>query len=231
MKVTELEKRMKVKYFYLKNGFPLTLQLPFEKEIPKEDKGYHRCYAHKWANLNRFLVRCPFDLNFSILPIEDKKEYKIIFNDEFTENIIKDGWVFIHPSDAILFHKPVFQIPLNVVFYSEEKCFLETSSPNNFDHNLKFINGKFDISSWVRPLNIAFEIQNIHQKIQLKRNEIIGELIFHTSKINKNIILEENNNPSSELLSLSQENTKVSSYIKNTKTLISKGKQLLQRLI
>ena len=148
-----------------------------------------------------------------------------------TENIIKDGWVFIHPSDAILFHKPVFQIPLNVVFYSEEKCFLETSSPNNFDHNLKFINGKFDISSWVRPLNIAFEIQNIHQKIQLKRNEIIGELIFHTSKINKNIILEENNNPSSELLSLSQENTKVSSYIKNTKTLISKGKQLLQRLI
>ena len=120
---------------------------------------------------------------------------------------------------------------MNVVFYTKETCFLETGSPNNFQHNLKFINGKFNISSWVRPLNIAFEIQSYHQKVHIKRNEIIGELIFHTSKINENIILEENENPSSQLLNLSQGNSKVSGYIKNTKTLIDKGKKLLQKII
>jgi hypothetical protein len=59
----------------------------------------------------------------------------------------------------------------------------------------------------------------------------MGELIFHTSKINENIILEENKNPSSQLLNLSEGNSRVSGYIKNTKTLISKGKKLLQEII
>ena len=49
--------------------------------------------------------------------------------------------------------------------------------------------------------------------------------------MNENIILEENENPSSQLLNLSQGNSKVSGYIKNTKTLIGKGKKLLQKII
>ena len=59
----------------------------------------------------------------------------------------------------------------------------------------------------------------------------MGELIFHTFKINENIILEENKNPSSQLLNLSEGNSRVSGYIKNTKTLINKGKKLLQKII
>ena len=222
---------MKIKYFYLQNSLPDSLRLSFDKEIPNQDKGYHRCYAHKWANLNRFTVKCPYDLNFSINPIEGQEEYSITFHDVNTSNLFKDGLIQVTFSDAVVRHKPVFQLPLNVVFYTKETCFLETGCSNNFQHNLKFINGKFDISSWVRPLNVAFEIQSYTQPVRIKRNEIMGELIFHTSKINENIILEENKNPSSQLLNLSEGNSRVSGYIKNTKTLISKGKKLLQEII
>ena len=222
---------MKIKYFYLQNSLPDSLRLSFDKEIPNQDKGYHRCYAHKWANLNRFTVKCPYDLNFSINPIEGQEEYSITFHDVYTSNLFKDGLIQVTFSDAVVRHKPVFQLPLNVVFYTKETCFLETGCSNNFQHNLKFINGKFDISSWVRPLNVAFEIQSYTQPVRIKRNEIMGELIFHTSKINENIILKENKNPSSQLLNLSEGNSRVSGYIKNTKTLISKGKKLLQEII
>ena len=172
-----------------------------------------------------------WDLNFSINPIEGQEEYSITFHDVYTSNLFKDGLIQVTFSDAVVRHKPVFQLPLNVVFYTKETCFLETGCSNNFQHNLKFINGKFDISSWVRPLNVAFEIQSYTQPVRIKRNEIMGELIFHTSKINENIILEENKNPSSQLLNLSEGNSRVSGYIKNTKTLISKGKKLLQEII
>ena len=224
---------MKINYFYHpKSEIPEAVRIEPEKIIvPNTGKGYHQCYAHKWANLNRFLIRSYFDLNFSFLLNKDSPGCKILLNDNFTKNLYDKGILQIRPTDLVVSHKPVFQILLTMTFYSKQSCFLEVIHPENLDSNLRLIRGKFDISSWVRPISIALEIQNLDKGVIIKRNDILGEIAFHTERINEPIILEKNDNPSDKLIRLSEGNSTVTSYLANTKRLISNGKKLLKNIL
>lgn len=225
---------MKINYFYApQSRIPEVTRIDFEKvAVPDTGKGYHQCYAHKWANLNRFLVRSYFDLSFRVLPFEkDASEYKIILNDKYTMSLFKNEIVRIKPSDSVSIDRPVLQVLISTVFYSKKTCFMEVANPESLNSNLKLIKGKFDISSWTRPVNIALEVQHLGKDIIIKRNEIIAEIVFHTEKINENIILQRNENPSEKLIKLSYDNATVSGYLPNAKRLINKGRKLLRSII
>ena len=224
---------MKINYFYdPKSEIPEVARIEPEKIIvPNTGKGYHQCYAHKWANLNRFFIRSYFDLHFSFILNKKSNECKIVLNDKFTENLYKNEILKIKPTDLVDSHKPVFQILLSMVFYSKQTCFLEVIHPENLNSNLKLIRGKFDISSWVRPISIALEVQNLNKDVIIKRNDILAEVAFHTERINEPIILEKNNNPSDRLIRLSEGNSMASGYLANTKRLIGNGRKLLKSIL
>ena len=224
---------MKINYFYDPTSeIPEVARIEPEKIIvPNTGKGYHQCYAHKWANLNRFFIRSYFDLHFSFSLNKESNGFNVVMPDKFTKNLYEKEILQIRPTDLIDVHKPVFQILLTMTFYSKQSCFLEVIHPENLNNNLKLIRGKFDISSWVRPISIGLEVQSLGKDVIIKRNDILAEVAFHTERINETIILEKNDNPSDRLIRLSEGNSAVSGYLANTKRVISNGRKLLKSIL
>ena len=227
----EEEKRMIVRYFYMK-GAPRVIQqdlIPYEYGA---NKGYHKCFAHKWSVMNKYKVLSTYDIDLTISSKENE-EFLITFNDPTTEALMSNKIIDVlaNATHAIDKKRPILMINLGMVFYAPDKCILEEQNPATSHSNLKFITGKFDISKWVRPINVAFEIQHSPQRIKLNRISILCDLSFHALDINKKIKLEENLNPDPSLLNFSKENSEVTSFVKNTKSLINKGGELMKRYI
>ena len=222
---------MIVNYFYSPN-LPKVLHQDLDPYIFNTQLGYHKCYAYKWAVLNRFKVKCPYDLDFSVNYNKDKEDFLITFNNNTAERSFNEC-VIVNPQKSFTVDKNkfIFQIKLKTSFYTKEKCFMEMNHPEHLDVNLKLIKGKYDISQWLRPINAAFEVQKLPCRIVLSRESILCELIFHANKINEPIKLKENTNPSYDLIELAEGNAQISSYVKSAKTLIEKGAQLLKRYI
>ena len=91
------------------------------------------------------------------------------------------------------------------------------------------IKGKFDISKWCRPFNVAFELQKKHQRVTITRQHTICEIVFYADKINESIRLKENTNPSPRFIDFVNSNSRVTDYVTYARPLMEKGKALLRR--
>ena len=218
---------MIVNYFYT-GDLPRVLYHDLEPHTFINNKGYNKCYAHKWSLLNRFKFKSPVDLDFTI-SFKKANDFLITSNRGDTKNISKS--VIFTPNNMIEEDKLVFQIIVCICFYTKEKCFLEQCHPEQSLLDLKLIKGKFDISKWIRPVNVAFEAQKKHQRIVITPSDILCEFVFHTDKINEPIKLVENTNPSPDLIKFAKDNASVTSFTANAKNLIRKGSELVKRFI
>jgi len=221
---------MIVNYFY-SPGLPHVIHQDFEPYNFNTQEGYHKCYAHKWSVMNRFKIKCPYELDFN-LSFKEDRNVLIKFNNIISEKTF-NRFVISNPQQnfTVDTNKFVFQLRLLTSFYTKEKCFMELNHPEHLDSNLKLIKGKYDISKWLRPLNAAIEVQKLPCRVVLSREDILGELVFHAEKINEPIKLKENIKPSDELIYLSQENSQITDYVSKAKTLIERGSKLLKRCI
>tara|TARA_Y100001951_G_scaffold91279_1_gene85167 strand:- start:35 stop:733 length:699 start_codon:yes stop_codon:yes gene_type:complete len=193
-------------------------------------KGYKGCFAHKWSMINKFVYRSNIDLNFKILNLGDK--YKIEYMDTSqTEFCFTRGLVTVQDGhhDAKDMN-PVFQIETDKAFICKDKVFMEMQHHHSTPNNLKLITGKFDISSWARGINCAFEIKNQHQEVVIKRGDPLAVIAFYTDKINETFKIK-NINPSKELLKLTRSTALLTSFLAHVKILLPVGKTLLQNLI
>ncbi|MEL1225757.1 MAG: hypothetical protein VW963_03360, partial [Candidatus Neomarinimicrobiota bacterium] len=114
---------MIIKYFFSANkNIPRAVTLhpePVQKNWTQ--KGFHKCYAHKWSQINKFYLRSFFDYDFNI--VKTGKDNKLhIQHNPATNN----PEITCHLKDQINDTQIAFQMPWNhIVFYSEETCFLE----------------------------------------------------------------------------------------------------------
>jgi len=217
---------MIVNYFYA-GDLPRVLFHDLEPHTFINNKGYNKCYAHKWSLLNRFKFKSPIDLDFTI-SFKKANDFLITPNRGDTKNMGKS--VVFHVGNMIEEDKLVFQLT-GICFYTKEKCFLEQCRPEQSLLDLKLITGKFDISKWIRPVSVAFEAQKKHQRIVINRGDVLCEFAFHTDKVNEPIKLVENTNPSPDLIKFARDNSTVTEFAVNTKNLIQKGSELIKRFI
>lgn len=215
---------MKVNYFFTKD-IPAALTLDPEPISPDWKKqGYHLCYAHKWSVLNKFYLRSLIDCSFTYVKEGDKKGLRIL--DESTQSLINSRF-----EDQVYEDKLVGQCEYNIVFYTEQSCFIEVQHSYKTPKHIKIISGKFDISKWIRPIQIGFELDRTDYVYNIKRNDILCEIAFYTNKINEPIQLNHVKNPDPKLLDLAQSNTKTTAYIKNTMRLIERGALYLKDIL
>ncbi|MEL1225758.1 MAG: hypothetical protein VW963_03365, partial [Candidatus Neomarinimicrobiota bacterium] len=88
--------------------------------------------------------------------------------------------------------------------------------------------GKLDTSKWVRPIQPAFITESLHQRINIKRGDILCQLSFYSPNIKEKIVLECQDNPPQKIVDLVNENTLTTRYVKNTMSLIDRGAELLK---
>ena len=217
---------MIINYFYT-DALPRVLHQEVEPYKYGTNKGYHKCFAHKWSVMNRFKLKCPIEIDFTVAPKEDG-EFLITYNNN-TKSMLGKILNIDLMSGTVYKDKLVFQLHLGMCFYSKEKCFIEQCHPEESLPDLKMIKGKFDISKWCRPFNVAFELQKKHQRVTITRQHTICEIVFYADKINESIRLKENTNPSPRFIDFVNSNSRVTDYVTYARPLLEKGKELLRR--
>ena len=101
---------------------------------------------------------------------------------EATEQVIKNEISF-QPRSLWRDEKyPILQLSLPYVFFANETVYINQLEPNRFngDKSWSLIQGRFDISTWQRPINWAIEWTNTNKDIFIKKGEPLCQVIFET---------------------------------------------------
>ncbi len=223
---------MIVNYFLdptLDELLPKSAWLDLVKRGKGPNEGYNRCYAKKQADINTFHVLSPWDLHFKFA-IDTNGHKGMYAFDEYTKNLIKAAAIRYQEADQIEYNNPVVQMSLPFTFYTKKTCFLEMRHSYYSPKHCRTIEAKFDISSWVRPINFAFEIDEFDREIKIKRGDVLCEVAFHTDKV-ENVSLKENEDPDPRLTRLAKNNPISPGFIKGVARLLPHGKKLLQKLV
>ncbi len=223
---------MIVNYFldpHVDNFLPRTAWLDLEKRGKGPNIGYNRCYAKKQSDLNTFHVLCPWDLHFKF-GVNEKGERGMFAFDQWSKNLIENNGIKYQEADQIEQNNPVCQMTLPYVFYTKKTCYLEMRHSYYTNKHCRTIEAKFDISSWVRPISFAFEIDQFDREIKFKRGDILCEVAFHTDRV-ENITLKENIDPDPRLTRMANNNPLSPGYIKGVARLLPQAKKMLQKLV
>lgn len=135
----------------------------------RENDALHlKCPAVKDFFKNTFLVRSPVDVSFKfnsgfVSPVS--KDHKLFKSFIYQQNEQRDSRQ-IYPS---------FQLTMNYLFYSKQPVRFEQLpallSHNELTNNTKLIPGTFDISKWIRPISVGYEVTDEKRIITIKRGD------------------------------------------------------------
>lgn len=126
-----------------------------------------RCPAFLAYLKNTFVVKCPFDVEFSIAE-----------NGRITPHT-PQGWMFnslLIPSLTEGVDKnPVYQISIPVYCLSKKSVAIQQlpafMDDSDFIRSTIIVPGEYDISKWVRPLVTGFEVKSGVTKVSLKKGD------------------------------------------------------------
>jgi hypothetical protein len=142
---------------------------------------YVLCPAFSDYLRNTFIIRSPYDF---VLTINRKQESVFVdrYGQDFYDNNIKM---------TCIQGNFVLQLPPRIIFIPKDKeSVMITSLPLILEPNpLSVIPGTFDISKWVRPIEVAIQIHD-EEKIIFKRGDPLMMVKF-TSNNNDSIQLEQ----------------------------------------
>lgn len=138
---------------------PTPLIPPKDPSLKK--KGFLSCPAVRQFPDNIFQVTSPFSLKLRVVDSDNGPTIVPVYPfTSLTEDMVKN-LVQVEPQDTWSKNNcAVIQIPSPFVFVADEVVFMEQSSPDlsvQSRLNWRVIPGRFDIYSWQRPLNWAFE--------------------------------------------------------------------------
>lgn len=158
------------------------------KENTEVRKGvvFLKCPGHTDFLRNMFVIHAPFDLNIDI-KVDNEGNGQIYcdnISQEIFENIIDTRFLFDKERGKDPY--PIIGIDWLYTFTATEPTLMQFfpafMHPNDFTNKTMLVPGEFDISKWVRPLEIGFEIKNTHERIEIKKGDAIAYVKFHSSK-------------------------------------------------
>ena len=160
---------------------------PLLNELVKErDKntGVFRCPSYLDYYKNVYVIRSPFDINIKVNvenPLGEDSKYITI--DNYGQEFFDKYFVI---RDAGKNNKTLLSFVIQYMFYSDEPVEMECLHPvehkNSFTANTSVVQGVFDISKWIRPVECAFTIHDDSEGIKIKRGDPLYYVRFVTNK-------------------------------------------------
>jgi hypothetical protein len=129
-----------------------------------EGTEYLQCPAFTAYLRNTFVLKSPYDITFSF-----NKEEKTAHTDSFDQAFFDAN---IHVKQSGTSAPMVVSFFPRYVFISESKQpIILTMSPMLFNAKQGVVPGTFDMTKWVRPVEMAIEISNPDTPMEFKRGE------------------------------------------------------------
>lgn len=170
----------------------------YEKPIPlskllksqRVDLGIGACPAVNDFNARVFTILSPYTFRLRAVFHDSETTFHPVYPDtEVVESVLKNEITFQPRSlwrDAKF---PILQLSLPYIFLSNESVFINQLEPNRFNgiKPWSIIQGRFDISTWHRPINWAIEWLDTSKDIVIKRGDPLCQIIFETTDPYKKI--------------------------------------------
>jgi hypothetical protein len=177
------------------------------------------CPAYQKFARNLFVIRCPFDLHLKCELTDEGCDLSV--GDESSikpEKLV--GLIKVHPKNEWReADKPLLQLLLNYYFLSDDDLDLQYLSPLTttfFEPALPglVLQGRWNIKSWVRPINFVFEWWHTSSDLIIKRGQPILNVMFHSKDLDTKIVLVEAEE-TAEVIEMARGIQNINSYIRN----------------
>lgn len=180
---------------------------------------FQQCPAYRNFTRNLYVIRSPFDLHLTCKAGSDGCELDIgdqssIRRTELAR-IIK-----VHPqAEWREADKPLFQLMLNYYFISDDDVDVQYLSPLTTTYYQPalpglVLQGRWNIRSWVRPVNFVFEWWDTQAPLIIKRGRPLLNLLFHPARPDAKVSLIEAQE-TEEVIAMAQQVRNINSYIRN----------------
>lgn len=166
----------------------------FRNQGKTKSDGVSTCPAVKSINNKILLIKSPFSIRLRILKsnIDNKYDFRPVYPDTEVNQELLPGILNIEPKELwINNEKPIIQIKLPYIFFSDKEVeLLQLETPQSRSQkNWSLIQGVFDIYSWQRTLNFAFQWSDINNDLYIKRGDPIFQVLFQTNNPTSNFRL------------------------------------------
>jgi len=139
---------------------------------------YKHCPAFALYINQTFVIRSPFDLELTYENDKIKVVNSSLNQSEYGNNLTIEAG-----------KHPVIQMELHMGLVADEPCFVEIFGPffqaENQDSGYRVIPGTYDIYSWQRFMNFAFEWTATNRKIVIKRGQPVLFVRFRSQNLNE----------------------------------------------
>lgn len=145
--------------------------------------GVSHCPGTNDFNSRTYTILSPYSFRISAQKIDEELQFFPVYPDtEASEQVIKNEISFQPRSLWKDSRYPILQLSLPYVFFSNETVYINQIEPNKFtsEKNWSLIQGRFDISTWQRPINWAIEWTNTTKDIFIKKGDPLCQIIFET---------------------------------------------------
>lgn len=184
---------------------------------------YYNCPAWSHKAKRTFIIKSPVDLNIEI----NKKEKSIFVNnitqdkfDRWFKNIFFDNWC----QDK----KITIQITIPLYFFwtNTPNVWIEIESYpyTTINNNFIAVPAWFNISTWTRPLNFAFDVVDHDKPVIIKRGDPLYQITFNTENLDNRIKLIKKD-LTEEVYKKAIKTTNVKNYVENLSSKLMFQKQ------
>lgn len=145
--------------------------------------GVSHCPGTNDFNSRTFTILSPYTFRIRAKEIDKQLNFFPVYpSTEASEEVIKNEISFQPRTLWRDPRYPILQLSLPYVFFSNEPVYINQIEPNRFtgEKNWSLIQGRFDISSWQRPINWAIEWTNTNRDIFVKKGDPLCQVIFET---------------------------------------------------
>jgi len=178
-----------------------------------------RCPAHQRFSRDLYVIRCPFDLHLHCENSAEGCELSVgegsSIRPEKLASLVK-----VHPkSEWREADKPLLQIMLNYYFLSDEDVDIQYLSPLT-THFYRpalpglALQGRWNITSWIRPVNFVFEWWETSSDLIIKREQPILNVMFLSRELDAKTVLVEAEE-TDEVIAMARSVQNINSYIGN----------------
>ena len=157
------------------------IEFPYEslaKEVLKERKGviYSKCPAVTDFFKNTYVFHSPMDLNIDVHVSNDQISVWCDNVDQEFFDIMVDIR-FLEEQEKGISPYPLIGVDFLNTFTCNESLKIQSFPAflhyNDFTSKTALVPGEYDISKWVRPVELVFELKNKIEKIQIKKGDAL----------------------------------------------------------